>query len=226
MLTALDWLALEVKYLERASEFYATHLRLPTSRTTATERAFQVGDTELVLREPSTVPRGGVHTHFAFSTPAEEYQSWFERLASRFDLVEHEFGTYRSLYFDDPDGHCVEIGQSETTGDRLTGIFEIVFEVEDMERAEAFYTALGASVVDRGETRRRIRLDAGPVEIELWEPQLGLADARGGVHLDVGFETHDPDAAVEAVASVACSVERFDSGARVCDPDGHYLTFT
>ena len=37
------------------------------------------------------------------------------------------------------------------------------------------------------------------MELELGEPQLGLADARGGVHADLGFETADPAAAADAI---------------------------
>lgn len=224
MLTGLAWLALEVKYLDRATRFYEDHLDLPVRRETEREVAFGAGDSEFVLRRPSGVPRGGVHTHFAFSTPAAEYDDWYARLDSEFDLVEHEFGASKSLYFDDLDGHCVEIGGSRTDGTGIVGIFEIVLEVEDLERAEDFYTALGMEPVDRGETRRRVRLDAGPVDVELWEPQLGIADARGGLHVDIGFEADDPEELAARVEDRACAVERLDDGVRVRDPDGHVLT--
>jgi hypothetical protein len=62
------------------------------------------------------------------------------------------------------------------------------------------------------------------MDLELWEPQLGIADARGGVHVDAGFATSDPAAAAEAVAPGA-PVEAVDGGVRVRDADGHVLTF-
>lgn len=224
MLDSLEWLALEVKHLDRAREFYAEHLDLPVGRETDREVAFGAGGTDLVLRRPTEVPRGGLHVHYALSTPAAEYDGWYDRLSRVFDLEEHTFGSARSLYFDDPDDHCVEIGGSREEGSGITGIFEVVLEVADIDRAEAFYTDLEFEIVDRGGSRRRIRL-SGPMDLELWEPQLGLADARGGVHVDLGFGVEDPRAVADRVADRACAVERIEDGVRVLDPDGHYLTF-
>lgn len=225
MLTDLGWLALEVKDLTAARSFYARHLDLQPERTGDDQLVYRVGEDELVLREPGPVPRGGVHTHYAFSTTGEEYPAWYDRLSSDFDLVEFDFGGSRSLYFYDQDGHCVEIGGVSQEGSGLTGIFEIVLEVEDLDAAESFYTDLGMAVSDRGAERRRVRLDAGPVDIELWEPQLGIAKARGGLHVDVGFETDDPEQTADRIADRACAVETIEDGVRVRDPDGHYLTF-
>ena len=224
MLTALDELALEVLVLDRAASFYETHLGLDGARDDH-EARYDVGDTTLVLREPSTVPRGGVHVHYAFSTTPDQYDEWYERLDDDFDLVEHDFGGARSLYFDDPDGHCVEIGTAgPDSGPALTGVFEVVLEVEDLASAEALYCDLGFEVVDRGEQRRRVRL-TGPVDLELWEPHRGIADARGAVHADLAFDAADPEDAVSVVADRVCSVEDVADGVRVRDRDGHYLTF-
>ncbi|MFB6178674.1 MAG: VOC family protein [Halorientalis sp.] len=225
MLTGLGWLALEVKYLDRARSFYETFLEMTPVRERETEVALAAGDTELVLRRPDSVPRGGLHTHYAFSTPAEEYDDWWDRLSESFDLVEHQFGDARSLYFYDTEGNCVEIGQRDQKGAGITGIFEIVLEVADLDRAESFYRSLGLDVMSRGDERHRVRLTAGPFDLELWEPQLGLADGRGGVHVDIGFETDDPDGALAAVEADVRDVSRLDNGVRVVDPDGHHLTF-
>lgn len=224
MLTSLDWLALEVKYLDPAREFYETHLGLPMVRADESEVAFAAGDTDLVLRAPGPVPRGGLHVHYAMSTPADRYDDWWARLEDDFDLDEHTFGNARSLYFYDCEGNCVEIGQSEDEGADITGVFEVVLEVEDLARAERFYTTLGMDVVDRGGDRKRVRLTAGPFDFELWEPHLGLADARGGVHVDLGLGTEDPTAAAEVVRDQAADVTPVEDGVRVRDPDGHYLT--
>ncbi|WP_115863980.1 VOC family protein [Halorussus litoreus] len=241
MLTGLDRLALEAKYLDRAREFYATHLDLPVTRERDGEVVFDAGGTDFVLREPGPVPRGGVHTHFAFATPPDCYDDWYDRLSAEFDLAEFDFGGSKSLYFYDPDGNCVEIGgcgeheersdlrkasrEEEPASDALiTDIFEVVLEVEDLARAESFYRSLGFEPVDRGDQRRRVRL-GGPVALELWEPQLGIADARGGLHVDLGFATEDPADAADAVREDACEVSQVEAGVRVRDPDGHYLTF-
>jgi len=226
MLTGLEWLALEVKYLDPAREFYRDHLDLPVVRETDDEVALGAGDTELVLRRPSTVPRGGLHTHYALATPHEEYDAWWDRLSGSFDLEQHQFGSARSLYFYDTEGNCVEIGQRDDGGGGITGVFEVVLEVEDLDSARQFYTTLGMEVVDVGENRQRVRLTAGPFDVELWEPQLGLADARGGVHVDLGVAVESPASAADAVTHLAYDVERTGPGGavRVRDPDGHYLS--
>jgi len=225
MLTGLQWLSLEVKYLDPAVGFYRDHLDLDVRVRTDDEARLAAGPTDLVLRRPSGVPRGGLHTHYALSVPSGGYDDWWERLSDAFDLHEETFGPVRSLYFYDTEGNCVELMGSDDGGTAtVTGLVEVVLEVESLDRATAFYRALGMEVVDRGANRKRVRLSAGPFDFELWEPHLGLADARGGVHVDLGFAA-DVERAVEAVDDEVLSVERLDDGVRVRDPDGHYLTF-
>ncbi|MEF8785472.1 MAG: VOC family protein [Haloarculaceae archaeon] len=224
MLTDPRWLALEVKYLDRAQSFYEAFLDLDVRERYDDEVALEVGETDLILRAPSGVPRGGLHTHYALSIPAAEYDSWYDRLNQRFDLVEHTFGDARSLYFYDTDGNCVELGESDGAGPGVSGLFEIVLEVEVLERAEAFYETIGFEPVDWGDDRKRVRMTAGGFDIELWEPHLGLADARGGVHVDFGIGVDDPEATAERVGNDALSVRAVDDGVRLRDPDGHYLT--
>ncbi len=225
MLTGLSWLALEVKYLEPAREFYGDVLELSVREEGDDELAFAAGETDLVVRRPDGVPRGGLHTHFAFSIPAAEYDEWWDALEDEYALEEFSFGSARSLYLYDPDGNCVELGQTDVEGPGIDGIFEVVLEVESLEVAEDFYARLGFETIDRGEGRTRVRM-RGPVDLELWEPQLGLADARGGVHVDLGFVTSDPVTAGEAVAEEACAVEYESDRVVVRDPDGHHLILT
>jgi catechol 2,3-dioxygenase-like lactoylglutathione lyase family enzyme len=230
MLTRLCRLGLEVKSLRVAREFYESRLGLTPAAESPSHVAYEVGATTLTLRRPTGVPRGGLHTHYAFSTTSGAYDRWFDHLAD-LDPEEVSFGSSRSLYVYDPDGNCVEIGGVDDATDAgteeypLTGIFEVVLEVADLDAAEKRYRALGFEVVDRGGERRRVRL-TGPMDLELWEPQLGLADARGGVHVELRFETADPEAAVEAGGPWAVGPEVDDDGLRVRDDDGHYLTFT
>jgi catechol 2,3-dioxygenase-like lactoylglutathione lyase family enzyme len=231
MLTGLAHLGLEVKSLDRARAFYCDRLGLDPVAETPDRLSFRVGDDDLHLRRPTGVPRGGLHVHYAFTTPESQYDDWRDRLAD-LDPDEHQFGSYRSLYVDDPDDHCVEVGgigempPDAATAPRplLTGIFEIVLEVADLAAAEARYTALGFEVVDRGEDRRRVRL-RGPFDLELWEPQLGLADARGGVHVDLGLYAPDPEAAVAAVGADPETATEVPGGVRVEEADCHRLTF-
>ena len=224
MLNGVRWLALEVKYLDRTVAFYEAFLNLEVRREDEREVALSVGESSLVLREPGDVPRGGLHTHYALSIPAAEYDQWYDRLSESFDLVEHTFGDARSLYFYDPDGNCVELGQRAVSGPGVDGIFEIVLEVEQLDRALSFYEALGFEVTDRGDERKRVRLTTGEFDLELWEPQLGLADARGGVHVDFGVSTDAPEQTVEKVRDQTRGVESLPNGVRVRDPDGHYLS--
>jgi catechol 2,3-dioxygenase-like lactoylglutathione lyase family enzyme len=224
MLGGLQWLALEVKYLDRVQAFYEAFLNLDVRRKTDREVAFAAGDADLVLRAPGDPPRGGLHTHYAVSIPAAEYDTWYDRLDGQFDLVEHSFGDARSLYFYDPDGNCVELGQRDVAGPGVDGVFEVVLEVETLDAAVTFYERLGFDVVDRGEDRKRVRMTTGPLDIELWEPHLGLADARGGVHVDLAMTAENPATAVDPVRGDALAVEAIDGGQRVRDPDGHYLT--
>jgi catechol 2,3-dioxygenase-like lactoylglutathione lyase family enzyme len=223
MIQGLDWLALEVKYLDRAQSFYEAFLDLDVRETRDNEVALAAGESDLILRRPECVPRGGLHTHYAMSIPPEEYDSWYDRLDQRFELVEHTFGDAKSLYFYDTETNCVELGQSDVAGPGVSGIFEVVFEVADLDSAQRLYEGLGFETVDEGEERKRVRLTAGSFDIELWEPHLGLADARGGVHVDVGFETENPGELVEGLPEGA-STEEVSSGYRIRDPDGHHLT--
>ncbi|WP_277553367.1 VOC family protein [Halobaculum limi] len=225
---ALASLALEVTDLGRAAAWYADTFGLVPTRRTDTECTFDVGGTELILRRPTSVPRGGLHTHFAFETTDHEYPAWRARFP---DAPEIDFGSFRSLYLEDDDGHAPEIGGTATDGQGLVGIFEVVFEVANVDLASDCWSAMGFSAVDRGDERRRIRM-RGPVgadrqfDVELWEPQLGLADARGGVHVDVAFRVQEPAAVADHAFGDMPSVtprEMPDGSVEVYDPDGHHL---
>ena len=236
MLRSLEYLALEVVSLDRSAAFYRDRFGLSPAGRSETERRFDVGETTLVLRRPKSIPRGGLHVHFAFETA--DYQAWRERLDD-LDPEEFDFGAYRSLYVDDPDGHCPEVGgrasgsaggETDEVGigprrdDSLSAVFEVVLEVESLDPAESAYRSLGFDVVDRGDERRRVRL-RGPVDLELWEPQLGIADARGAVHADLGFVVDDAGAAADAVDGHVVRRRDVEGGVRVRDADGHYVTF-
>ena len=117
-------------------------------------------------------------------------------------------------------------------GVRVTGVSELVLEVEDLGAAEAFYSGvLGLPVVERWPDREAIWVMAGErTRIGLWKPQVGLAGGRGGVH--VHFAMHIPEAGYDA--AVALLRERgqeieeiaFDGAGRaayVTDPDGNVV---
>ena len=247
MLGGCKWLALEVTSLDPVVEFYRERLDLEPIVRSDREVAFPIGpdgDTErtqrssdrsgsetgseLRLRRPEGVPRGGIHTHYAFACPSDAYDHWYERLDVHLELQEVDFGSMRSLYADDPAGNCVEIaGADPPSGSddlQLTRFFEVVLEVEELPDAESLYVDLGFEVVDRGSNRRRTRLSTGTFDLELWEPHLGLADARGGVHVDLGLEAADPVAVTDAVSDRVTKREHLEEGVRIRDRDGHYVT--
>jgi len=181
MLTGLRWLALEVKYLDPVVDLYRDHLDLAVRRDADDEVVLGAGDTDLVLRRPSGVPRGGLHTHYAFSTPADAYDDWWDRLSATFDLHEETFGSMRSLYFYDPEGNCVEIGGRDDAGEGITGIFEVVLEVTDLDRALAFYEALGLEdPVDGGRIPAQLKAIAGVDEDEETADVADEANDRAG----------------------------------------------
>lgn len=226
VLSGLARLGLEVESLPAAARLYEERLGLDPRRATDRERAYPVGDADLVLRAPGGDPRGGLHVHYAFTAADGSLDAWRTRLAD-LDPEEVSFGSFRSLYVFDPDRHCVEVATTPgAAAPELNGVFEVVLEVRDLDAAERTYRALGFEVTDRGDERRRVRL-RGPTDLELWEPQRGLADARGGIHVDLAFETPDPGAAARAVEDVVDCAERIplDDGVRIYDRDCHALTF-
>jgi len=224
MLTTTEWLTLEAKHVDRVTAFYEDVFDLPVRRESDRETVLGAGTTELRLRTPGPVPRGGLHTHYALTVPEREYDGWHDRLGARFDLVEHTFGDARSLYCYDPEGNCVELGE-RPLGDDASGVgelFELVLEVAELDGAVDFYERLGFEIVDTG--RERVRLTTGAFDLELWAPRLGIADARGGVHVDFGVAARDPRRVAREVADDALAVTAVETGVRIRDPDGHYVT--
>jgi catechol-2,3-dioxygenase len=116
----------------------------------------------------------------------------------------------------------------------VTGVSELVLEVQDLGRAERFYAdVLKLPVVERWTDREAVWLMAGErTRIGLWTPQVGLAGGRGGVH--VHYAMHVPperyDAAVAALRERGQHVEEhafpgYDDSraAYVSDPDGNVV---
>ena len=121
----------------------------------------------------------------------------------------------------------------------VAGVSELVLEVSDLDRAEAFYSQhLGLPVVERWPHRDAIWVRAGMTRIGLWRPQVGLEGSRGGEH--VHFAMQIPESEFEAkVASLRehghqVPVHEFgplghgaanSRSAYVHDPDGHLVEF-
>ena len=117
----------------------------------------------------------------------------------------------------------------------VTGVSELVLEVDDLEAAERFYAdVIGLPVVERWNERAAVWLMAGErTRIGLWKgPQVGLAGGRGGAH--VHYAMHIPseryaDAVATLRARGAEVVEHRFPGAGdsraayVTDPDGNVV---
>lgn len=121
---------------------------------------------------------------------------------------------------------------TRTTGLGVTGVSELVLEVEDLERAERFYAGvLGLPVVARWPDREAIWVMAGErTRIGLWRPQVGLAGGRGGrhVHFAMQIAEEDYDAAVARLLELGQEIEEiaFEGAGRsvyATDPDGHVV---
>lgn len=224
MISSLAWLGLAVADPERATRFYDGLLDASARQLDDGERRFRAGSTLLRLKPPDAEPPGGAHVHYAFSVPATEYETYRERMAEQNSVEEFDFGIYRSAYCFDPDGHCPEIAGRDEDGSGVTGIFEVVLEVESLEAAESWYGQLDMSVIDRGDDRRRVRLDTGPFELELWEPQRGIADARPGAHVDLGIVVSDLDKAIDRLRPGSQDVDVGPDRALIIDQDDHHLT--
>ncbi|HEV7845549.1 MAG TPA: VOC family protein [Thermoleophilaceae bacterium] len=116
----------------------------------------------------------------------------------------------------------------------VSGVSELVLEVQDLEAAEAFYAGvLGFPVVERWLDREAVWVMAGErTRIGLWRPQVGLAGGRGGahVHYAMKIEESDYDGAVALLRERGAALEEisFDGAGRaayVDDPDGNVVEF-
>ena len=115
----------------------------------------------------------------------------------------------------------------------VTGVSELVLEVEDLAVAERFYgEVLGLPVVERWEGREAVWVMAGGrTRIGLWRPQVGLAGGRGGAHVHFAMHLAEEhyEAAVERLRAHGLEPEemRFEDArgraAYVTDPDGNVV---
>lgn len=117
--------ALYVQDLERSKRFYRDLCGFELIMDNSRGIGFAVGsDVFLLFKKGASTSAaefaggsipphdGDGDLHMAFAIPAESFDGWRERLESRGiaveSIVEWERGG-RSLYFRDPDNHCVEM---------------------------------------------------------------------------------------------------------------------
>jgi catechol 2,3-dioxygenase-like lactoylglutathione lyase family enzyme len=125
-ITGLLETALYVEDLPRAKRFYAEDLQLKVMLDSPRLVALDSGSQGVLLlfQHGATLEdlptRGGIipghdgsgPLHMAFAIAAEDYEPWRQRLADRGIVLRSEVtwpAGGRSLYFDDPDGHVIEL---------------------------------------------------------------------------------------------------------------------
>jgi catechol 2,3-dioxygenase-like lactoylglutathione lyase family enzyme len=119
----------------------------------------------------------------------------------------------------------------------VTGVCELAHEVPDVDAAERFYAGvLGWPVVERWHRHGRATwvMAGDRTRIGLWEPQIGLAGGRGGVHVHYAVHVAEADwgAAVARLREHGHEVYEHDHSnyargrgraSYVTDPAGHVL---
>jgi catechol 2,3-dioxygenase-like lactoylglutathione lyase family enzyme len=117
----------------------------------------------------------------------------------------------------------------------VSGISELVLEVDDLESARRFYRdVLGfeETLYGEGAEGRYWYLVGDTARLGLWTEQVGLAGGRGGAHVHYAFHTEDAeiDALKRRVEEAGAEVEgpiRLGPGRAiyVTDPDGNVVEF-
>ncbi|MGH9662627.1 MAG: VOC family protein [Bryobacteraceae bacterium] len=115
--------AIYVDDVRRSADFYRDLLGCEVLVQDDRFCALSIGGKDVLLlfrrgasRQPISLPGGVVPphdgsgtTHFAFTISAGELEAWRERLGDRLESTVHWERGGTSLYFRDPDGHCVEV---------------------------------------------------------------------------------------------------------------------
>jgi len=119
--TGMHEIVLHVDDLERATRFYADVIGLTVVQRWGPGRPavwFDCGDTVALglwttKAEQGAIAngRGGAHVHLALRIPPGSLEAVQQDLAERgYDTLRIDFDDgNRSLYLDDPDGHCLEL---------------------------------------------------------------------------------------------------------------------
>lgn len=124
-LNGLDHLALNVKDMKRAEEFYTQVLGFPVIHRTETQAGLKhievdAGNIAIALFESPDLDLENAHKtmtddgylHFAFGAPYDQFDKTLQSLKQDGVIMDGEprdWGKSVSVYFRDPDGHQLEI---------------------------------------------------------------------------------------------------------------------
>jgi len=226
MLTGLDWLALEAKYLEVAGTFYEETFGLTCRERGADELVFAAGDTDLVLRRPAALPRAGSTRTLRSRSPRPSTTTG--GTASTTTTTSRR----RALAPPDRSTCTIPMATASNSVNRTSRGRESTASSRSSSRSRISSARRPSTRISDSKRSTRATTESASDSTGRWpsssgEPHLGIADARGGVHVDLGFETDEPAAALEAVRNRIGSLEReSNENVVVRDPDGHFLTFT
>ena len=128
-LSGLDHIALNVKSMDHAEEFYSKTLGFPVVNRTRTKAGLQhievdAGNVAIALFESPNLDLKEAHKtmtddgylHFAFGTTYDQLDSTLQALKEskvEMDGEPRDWGASVSVYFHDPDGHRLEINFSK-----------------------------------------------------------------------------------------------------------------
>jgi len=117
----------------------------------------------------------------------------------------------------------------------VSGISELVLEVDDLEASRRFYRdVLGfeETLYGEGAEGRYWYLVGDTARLGLWTEQVGLAGGRGGTHVHYAFHTDDAEidrikARIEAAGAEVEGPIQLGPGRAVyvTDPDGNVVEF-
>lgn len=112
---------LYISSIERTEQFYHGRLGLPViGKAEGRHIFFRAGSSVLLCfiaeatKQEKLLPPHYAEgkQHIAFEIPAEEYEQWKARLSASGIAITHEQqwgGSKHSFYFEDPDGHVLEM---------------------------------------------------------------------------------------------------------------------
>jgi catechol 2,3-dioxygenase-like lactoylglutathione lyase family enzyme len=117
----------------------------------------------------------------------------------------------------------------------VSGISELVLEVDDLEAARRFYRdVLGfeETLYGEGAEGRYWYLVGDTARLGLWTEQVGLAGGRGGLHVHYAFHVNDDEidslkARIEGAGAEVEGPIQLGPGRAiyVTDPDGNVVEF-
>jgi catechol 2,3-dioxygenase-like lactoylglutathione lyase family enzyme len=121
MIKQIKETCLYVQNLEKTKRFYGEVLELPLISSAENRHVFfRAGSSVLLCFNPDMTRRdqelpphyASGKMHLAFEVSPEDYEQWKQKLTDRGIVITHE-KTWReglnSFYFEDPDGHVLEI---------------------------------------------------------------------------------------------------------------------